>query len=350
MAKRRKRNAAAKKAVESGIRSPCLSDAREQHADWLELCALKDSDRNASLSDLLRELDVSGSFDASPSLEDTHEEEDGTLAENVSEEPARTEGKKQYEAAADDAFLEVSERLAACGGNGTYPFEVGENYLAVRDETEQSVYVFLLLLSTFGHDAGPAPGDGAKLFEEVSAQAAETYLGGNRVACSKVFGFPRRLQPKDFGPALDDLCRAMGEGVGHRERPTSKDQKDAKLDVVAWRGFPDGRRGKLIAFGQCATGANWPDKLTELQPQDWCRFWMRETPATFPIRFFFVPHRIEEQTWLHTCVHGGVLFERCRIAHLAQSSPADLVARLTAWSRFVLDRALRVHAQLADSQ
>jgi hypothetical protein len=350
MGKRRKRNAGGRKPGESGIPSPCLSDSRERLADWLELCALKDSDRNASFSDLVRDLDVSGSFDASPSLEDTLEDEDVAGAEIAIEEPVQHENKNKCEAAAEGAFLEVSERFVACGDNGAYPFEVGDNYLEVRDETAQSVYVFLLLLSTFGHDAGPARGDGAKLFEEVSAQAAETYLGGNRLACSKVFGFPRRLQPKDFGPALDDLCRAMGEGVGHRERPTSKDQKDAKLDVVAWRGFPDGRRGKLIAFGQCATGANWPDKLTELQPQDWCRFWMQETPATLPIRLFFVPHRIEEQTWFHTCVHGGVLFERCRIAHLAQSSPADLVTRLTAWSRFVLDRALRVQAQLADLQ
>jgi hypothetical protein len=346
MAKRNKKNAATKKTIENGIRSPCLSDAREQHADWLELCALKDSDRNASLSDLVRELGVSGSFDALPVLDDG--EEDGSVTESVFDEPARAEGEKQYEAVADDAFLEVSERLVACGGNGTYPFEVGENYLTLRDETEQSIYVFLLLLSTFGHDAGPAPGDGAKLFEEVSAQAAETYLGGNDIARSKVFGFPRRIQPKDFGSALDDLCRAMGEGVGHKGRPTSKDQKDAKLDVVAWRGFPDGRCGKLIAFGQCATGTHWRDKLTELQPHDWCRFWMRDTPATLPIRLFFVPHRIEEKTWFQTCVHGGVLFERCRIAHLAKSSPAELVTRLTAWSRFVLDRALRV--QLADSQ
>jgi len=349
MAKSRQRNTRVKKPGEGGIPSPCLSNSREQLADWLELCALKDSDRNASFSDLLRQLEVSGSSDASPSLEDAFDDEDLAGAENAVEEPAQNECKNKCEAAAEGAFFEVTERLVACGGNGMYPFEVGENHIKVRDETEQSVYVFLLLLSTYGHDAGPATRDGAKLFEEVSAQAAETYLGGNRLACSKVFGFPRRLQPRDFGSALDRLCREMGEGVAHRERPKSKDQKDAKLDVVAWRGFPDGRCGKLIAFGQCATGANWPEKLTELNPQNWCRLWMQETPGEFPIRLFFVPHRVEEEAWYLTCVNGGVLFERCRIAHLAQSSPADLVAKLAAWSGFVLDRSLRMHAQQADA-
>lgn len=351
MARRSKARRASRKPTESGIRSPCLSDAREQQADWLELCALRDSDRNASLSDLVRELEVSGSYDAMSSSGDTPEEEDVVVRDQVREEPARTEGKNQYEAAADAALLEISERLAACGGNGSYPFEVGENYLALRDGTEQSTYVFLLLLSTYGHDAGPAPGEGAKLFEEVCAQAAETYLGGQQcLACSRVFGFPRRLRPRQFGPALDDLCRAMGEGQGHRERPPSKDQKDAKLDVVAWRGFPDRRPGKLIAFGQCATGENWPDKLTELQPVDWCRVWMQDTPAALPIRLFFVPHRIEERAWFQTCVHGGVLFERCRIAHLVLSPPPELVSRVTDWSRFVLDRVLRGQSQIADSR
>ncbi len=298
----------------------------------------------------MRELGVSGTYDAAPSPEDA-EPENGEAGEDVADEPERTERKSQYEAAADGAFLEVSDRVAACGGEETYPFEASDNYLAVREQTERSVYVFLLLLSAFGHDAGPTPGDGAKLFEELAAQAAQTYLGGQMgLARSKVFGFPRRLLPKDFGSALDDLCRTLGEGLGHRERPTSNDQKDAKLDVVAWREFPDSRRGKLIAFGQCATGANWAEKLTELQPPEWCRFWMRETPATLPVRFFFVPHRIAEKDWFQTCVHGGVLFERCRIAHLVRELPSELTGRLTAWSGFVLDRALRAQVQLANAQ
>ena len=101
----------ARNAVESGIRSPCLSDAREQHADWLELCALKDSDRNASLSDLIRELDVSGSLDASPSLEDTPEEEDVVVGESVSEESGRTEGKNQYHNSKSQGVKDEAEPL-----------------------------------------------------------------------------------------------------------------------------------------------------------------------------------------------------------------------------------------------
>jgi hypothetical protein len=339
MGRQRRASAASKNLSETGIRSPCLSDPKEQHADWLELCALRECDRNASLSDLMAALNVSGSYDALIPPEEVDEEYVPSGA-GVIEEGQETGDAFQSEAAADAAFLEVSERLAACGNSETYPFDVGQNHVALRDDTEQSVYVFLLLLSTFGHDAGPKKEEGAKLFEEVCARAAEAYLGGS-LANSMVFGFPRRVGPAGFGPAVDDLCRTMGEGRGHRERPTSKDQKDAKLDVVAWRGFPDGRPGKLIAFGQCATGDHWRDKLTELQPGDWCRFWMQETPAALPIRLFFIPHRIEQEEWLHTCSLGGILLERCRISHLVRSPSPDLSSRLARWSRFVLDQALR---------
>jgi hypothetical protein len=350
MVKRRKRNTRGRKPGEGGIPSPCLSDSRERLADWLELCALKDSDRNASFSDLVRELDVSGSFDAASSLEDTLEDEDVTVATNVPEEPSHNEGKNQSEAAAEGAFLEVSERLAACGDNGTYPFEVGSNYLAPRNDTAKSAYAFLLLLSRFGHDAGTTPGDGAKLFEEISAQAAETYLGGQRaLAHSIVFGFPRRSQPKDFGRAIDKLCKAIGEGKGNRPCRLSTDQKDAKLDVVAWRAFPDGRPGKALAFGQCATGNDWRDKRTELKSRAWCEQWMQESPVVPPMQFFFIPHRIPDTEWAYTCRLGGVLFDRCRIAYLVGSLAPDLSDRLNDWSRYVLDRSLRVQAQPANA-
>lgn len=322
--------------AERGVRSPCLTDSKEQQADWLELCALRDSDHNASFSDLVAEFDVSGSEDAELS-----EEDDGSGDEGDAADDNGAVAVHRYEAAADAAFLELSERWTACGGDGGwYPFEMGDRHIGLNAATENSVYVFLLLLSNFGHAAGPTRNDGAKLFEDVCAEAARNYLGGTQ-ACSRVFGFPRRLGPKGFANALSDLCAAMGEGVAAKKCPKLSNQKDAGLDVVAWRGFPDARRGMLISFGQCATGRNWHEKLSELQPQNWCRCWMAEAPSVTPARFFFVPHRVEEIDWAFSCCNGGVLFERCRIAHLAPSLPESLAAAIAAWSGYVLANCLR---------
>jgi hypothetical protein len=332
--------------TEAGIRSPCLSDSPEEQADWLELCALQDKDRIASPSDLHRELQVSGSYDAQEYDEEAMSEEvSGGLFDTDGISPSDDRSKDDAEAAVEGAFADIGARARACGtGGSAYPFEVGANHISLADFAESAPYVFLLLLSTFGHDAAPATNDGAKLFEELCAEAARAYLGGQDTAArSTVFGFPRRLLPRSFPAALDALCRDLCEGTSHRDRPRLREQKDAKLDIVAWRPFPDDRPGKLIAFGQCATGIHWQEKLSELRPGDWCKMWMVDAPAVCPVRFFFVPHRVEDKDWVGACIGGGVLFERCRISNLVPAPSRPLADRITAWSRFVLRESLRWH-------
>ena len=51
-----------------------------------------------------------------------------------------------------------------------------------------------------------------------------------------------------------------------------------------------------MVFGQCATGRNWRDKLTDdLQPGDFCKRWFREQPAFTPSSAFFVPGHMGER-------------------------------------------------------
>jgi hypothetical protein len=231
----------------------------------------------------------------------------------------------------------LDERVEACGGSeGPYPFQVSEGGLRYLPEDRSPLYSFLLLLSLFGHDSGPKGEDAAKYFEEVSCQAARAYLGGTSESVGYfVFGFPRRVGPAGFSKALDHLCTLVGEGIAHKNRPTTKDQKDAKLDVVAWRDFLDRQRGKLILFGQCATGQNWNDKFFP-QPADWCKHWMRDPPPVDPVRALFVPHRIGTSAWLCECTFGGLLFERCRIASLASALEAELATKCSKWSEHVV--------------
>lgn len=297
----------------------------EELADWLEIRAFRDLDGNGSHVDLLTALRMSGTADAL-----------------LDEDPDPPSGavEDRYEAAVEDAFTEIEDRFRACGAKeGVYPFEVEADYIAIARDTASSVYTFLLLLSCFGDRAGLKPNQGAKLFEAVCAKAAEAYLGGAHVTVkSRVFGFPRRDLPGGFGEALQGLCDDLQEGVGPRDRPGFGDQKDAKLDIVAWRDFGDDRPGKLIAFGQCATGRNWNDKLSELQPRDWCEYWMQDRPAVHPIRMFFVPHRVSLRRWLPSCVSGGILFDRCRIASHSGLIKRPLRKQLAAWSKGVLDK------------
>ena len=181
--------------------APSASDGPEILADWLELRALDDADQNSSIQDLVQVIRRSGTTDALPGVDDI--------------ESSLDRGSEKSQVIAEDAFGEIEDRFSSCGGNnGAYPFIVGSQDIQLRDSPRSS-YLFLLLLSRFGKDAGPKSMDGAKLFEEVSIEAALSYFGGNACEIGTYhFGAPRRSpNPADFVSALNELCRNLGEGV-----------------------------------------------------------------------------------------------------------------------------------------
>ncbi len=309
------------------LQLPVGSAPADEHADWLEQSALAAADRTSSLQDLVQALRRSGSLDAEPGAA-TAEGEDDPRAE-VSEIKAQ------------DAFAELDDRARSCG-HGGYPFTVAAQYLQAWNKPERSVYTFLLLLSHFGLSGGPDGIDAASLFEAVSASAATAYLGGRGKSGSHVlFGSPRRGRNAGFRAAVNDLCRQLGEGGGCRARHRLQHQQDAKLDLVVWQPFRDGRACKVIAFGQCATGRGWRAKLSELQPKAFCGLWLRDPLPVDPLRMFFVPFRIDRAMWEESSFYGGLLFDRCRISAHAMSLTSELREQCLRWSRHVIRESLR---------
>ena len=244
---------------------------------------------------------------------------------------------------AEEAFSEIEERWTAIGATTTkYPFRLGTQSLSVQRNASRTPYIFMLLLSRYGKSAGPKGLFGERIFEDVSEVAARTYFGGTTGGAQTFpFGFPRRRTVAGFVPALRDLCVALGEGREGRRRPSSKKQKDAKLDLVAWRPFADERPGQLIGFGQCATGSDWTQKLSELQPTAFCKKWLADQPAHDPVRLYFVPFRVDADEWDERTIDAGILFDRCRIASLAAPLPAALRRDCHRWTAHVLRTRLR---------
>lgn len=252
---------------------------------------------------------------------------------------------------AEAAIREIADRVRHCGADA-YPFTVSHGTVQASAAAVDSSYVFLLLLTLFGHNRGPRGLHGEKLFEDMCSHAARAYFGGLN-AHSHVFGFPRRLLPKDFCSALDKLCTELGDGhSSNRKLPKSKEQKDAKLDIVVWRDFADARNGKAVGFGQCATARrDWAVKAREMSPEDFSKIWMTRAMINDPLRLFFVPWRVEADDWDLACTRGGILMERCRISHLehamtaaADQSPRDRAHALSLrkscqqWNSFILNK------------
>jgi hypothetical protein len=308
------------------LTAPVASDSIYAQADYLELLALKAADRNSSFQDLVAVIRQGGSIEA------------------LDESSTPDRGSEFSQQLADSVMSELDARSRSCGEQ--YPFDVSDQYIQLKgEEWASSSYIFQLLLTRFGVAAGPRGLKAATIFEELAVHVTAEYLGGSSSdeVKSYHFGFPRRLTPSGFEAALNDLCLQLGEGAGAKTRPSLRNQKDAKLDLVVWRSFPDKRIGKLIVFGQCAAGDRYDGKETELVPHRFHHMYMRTPLVLEPLLFFFLPRCFDEEEWERLVLAKLVLFDRCRISTLSDriNVKPELNGRIARWNKHVLAGKVR---------
>lgn len=96
--------------------------------------------------------------------------------------------------------------------------------------------------------------------------------------------------------------------VGHEPLP---DDKDLGLDVVAWIPNKDGRGGDLHFLVQCATGADWSEKLNDLN----LRKWTPHINWAVPVRVFCVPMTLPAtgDEWIRASLEAGLVLDRPRL-------------------------------------
>lgn len=298
-----------------------------QLADWLELNALMSEDHNSSYVDLERALRREGVVDA-----DESGLNDETLRRKIHIDEA-------IERKINQITFEIGARSRAA--DRAYPFVADNHKIELRSEIDSFVpYIFCLCISWFGAERTQRP---RIMFENLSCVAAKNFIGGEVVR----FAHPRTDLPSAFDQAIQSLCSLTNEGGGFRPQRTRR-RKDDRVDVVAWKHFPDHGEGKLMLFGNCASGNDWRDKLTEVQPEVFCQTWMLEMPLSVSlpnvraIRAFFMPYRIASREWRDNSLQAGIIFDRCRIAYLVSESNdfADKRSYLK-WIDQMLDNAIQ---------
>lgn len=296
----------------------------DESADYLELRALVDPDHNSSALQLISDVCMGGEDPGWDQIDD----------------PPKSTWQQEQEALADGALTRLEERIVHCTPR-SYPFRLLGNSIRTQEDAPTAIYSFLLLLSFFKGKA-PDHKHAAKMFEEVAACAAAGYLSGTGASETYVFGFPRRLGPDDFKGAVGHLCgnKCLAEGTANVSASRVEHQKDGRLDLVAWKNFPDKRRGRIIVFGQCATGEDWEEKAFALDPYKWREKWLTEPFLPTPLRAFFVPHFVPEPDWKNVILDGGLLFDRFRIAATAreQLSP-EAVGHIADWNQTAILQA-----------
>lgn len=252
---------------------------------------------------------------------------------------------------ANRMLVEISHRrISAAGG---YPFAIDENsatlsLLADAPEPQATLYRYLLLATRLDMRSQRvfAGIDGTELFECLASYILRDYLHPRR-ARAMVFGTAANGR---FADKVDELCRQVREGGRFRNTDGIRVQaNDDKLDVVGWLPFADGQSSQITLFGQCKTGTDWSDTVTQLQPHSFTERWMERTYQTPPVKAFFIAESHDREQWEATARNAKLLFDRCRIVEMAGQeffSDADveenqhwrtLVATIQQWSQAALD-------------
>ena len=270
------------------IEPPLPSDTRSWLADWLEVASLIHA-RGAGSADL------AGLFAL---LQDSGHD---LQLDEVTGEQLESEILEEERALfAEQVLAEIEYRAAVLGGD--YPFvleSIGSQWRIVRLAgavaaqlgAARCCYVFCLLASALRDDClHGARGAELKrlmerLFQAVAVDAAAAIMHGEVIS----FGWPRPAGD-GFRAALAALCGRLRLGVPVQDQPVwSKGQeKDAGIDVIAWREFRDRRAGKLVMLGQVASGRDWMRKSVI---NDTPRFfaWFSQLPMEHFIPSIFIP-------------------------------------------------------------
>lgn len=241
-----------------------------------------------------------------------------------------------FESTNDDAeekvntiWDELKTRAIFLKDKYSFKFSDSEEIFFFNNTPSQGVaYIFCLLLSYIGLTelTSKKTTDGSFLFEKLCSYVANKYVSDNIGSKTKnlQFGAPRKEWPaskKTFKPALKELIRQLGDGDycsdEVRIRP-STNQGDGGLDIVAWRSFPDEKRGMFIFLGQCATAKDrneYVEKAGDLE-----KFLSVCVSFKFPyILGLFVPHIlshndvIHEESWETIKRQNNIPFDRTRI-------------------------------------
>jgi len=283
-------------------------------ADWLELYALISGDRNSSYGDLVTALKAASFINP---REITNAEELPT-----------------------SVFEELARRVKATGA--AYPFDVDGAIIRCKAQPlSYETYIFCLCLSYFTWK-GLAKGSAIhpdRIFEHLCTDVARAFVVGE----ARRFGAPRisEVFATKFPKAVEELAaRDLREGEGFKKKQEVSASGDGGLDIVAWRKHPDDMPGKLIFFGACATGGDWPKKLHEqLSPITFAENFFADSMVSRIVGGFFIPHRVPKGKWdMLSRLAGGVLFDRCRIAHWSPRLPRHCPAgNGLQWAKSKLD-------------
>ena len=275
-------------------------------ADWLEFQVLASEFHAYRVNELMRLSD---------------EDQD-------SENPDIKEQDAVNEEVLQAALTELQFRVDALGVSYPFHFEADGSELVLNEPITSGGYVYLYCLF-FSHvqreeviiPNPPHSNADRDLLQICSTLAAAGSLQANAIS----FGFPRPNH-SNFINALKITWNKLGDGEVVDTIPVGApaNEKDARIDIIAWTSTPDNAAGKHYLLGQVATGANWQSKsiLGEMKP--FHDIWFTRTPASTPTPAMFTPFCLDvtppatlKDAVYYATLKFGLIYYRYRLPYYA---------------------------------
>ena len=149
-----------------------------------------------------------------------------------------------------------------------------------------------------------------------------------------------------IGQIVSDLCARLNcRGCVDPQRWIPDQTKDGGLDIVCYRSFPDMREAVPTFFIQCASGADWRNKVQTPSASAWQKYL---DAAVKPSTGIAAPFVISDDKLRHAGLQGQVIvFDRLRLLHAAHSGKVtlseELVRDLRAWLKPLVESLPRIN-------
>jgi len=232
------------------------------------------------------------------------------------------------------AWKELRRRLSWTGKGTPIGFK-HQRMEALCDWTEALAHSFCLVLGLAPHysgwvDAfGPDYTEQGALFEELTREAMQAVFHDWEFTPT---GWSTDRESK-IHEVVPRLATALCEETGNLDRWANELAHESGLDLVWHRRFPDGRGGFPVYLAQCASGADWPEKLHTPDLAEWKKLidWQGLPAKAFALPFALLDGEFRRRS----NKVQGLLLDRYRI--LSPSADGrhwlsrELSERLKSW-------------------
>ena len=237
----------------------------------------------------------------------------------------------------NDAWNEMERRLHWVGQDTPFLFRHSrvKRTSSWQDTPAHSFCVLVSLSQCYrGWWAGVSGSDyneQGELFELLTQESLEKQFSDWEVQST---GWSR-TQPTRLYEVVDRVANCLGEATRNDiDSWISSGDKEAGLDLLCYRPFPDNRAGFPVYLMQCASGQNWMEKLYEPDINVWQKlieFVVR------PQKAFAIPFALSENDFRKQCVViQGLFLDRYRLLTAAryhrQWVSSSLKDRIIKWA------------------